>query len=202
MAAATRVRILTFWAGTGALRRRMCVTCAWPPAGKIGPSLCLYGRASIIPAPTWREDGSAEPGWETYHLSDAFVIFPRVTQKPLTLSRSAVLEWKAILGTEIPSAVSGTGTRKHEGDSGWDADWREGWDRLEYTAAATRATMPEIIGYGMGGIPHGDRASGHRAAGRPIVRPTSRPRGLGKSSSLQTCALWLLWVTKRRAAPR
>ena len=127
---------------------------------------------------------------------------PRVTQKPLTLSRSAVLEWKAILGTEIPSAVSGSGTRKHEGDSGWDAAWREGWDRLEFTAAATRATMPEIIGYGMGGIPHGDRASGHRAAGRLIVRPTSRPRGLGKSSSLQTCALWLLWVTKRRAVPR
>ena len=75
-AAATRVHILTFWGGTGALRRRTCCTCAWPPGGKIGPSLCLYGRASIIPAPTWRDDGGADPGWETYHLGDAFFIFP------------------------------------------------------------------------------------------------------------------------------
>ena len=112
-AAATRVHILTFWGGTGALRRRTCCTCAWPPGGKIGPSLCLYGRASIIPAPTWREDGSADPGLEHITSATRSSFSPRVTQKPLTLSRSAVLEWKAILGTEIPSAVSGTGTRKH-----------------------------------------------------------------------------------------
>ena len=71
---------------------------------------------------------------------------------------------------------------------------RGGMGRLERRPPRERPGL--TIGYGMGGIPHGDRASGHRAAGRPIVRPTSRPRGLGKSSSLQTCALWLVLIAK------
>ena len=192
-AAATRVRILTFWAGTGALRRRTCCTCAWPPGGKIGPSLCLYGRASIIPAPTWREDGSADPGFETYHLGVALFIFSpghaealhsdRIwtpeRYRPMTWVNRTPQQCERLRCTRV---VRSMGVRGRMG-------------RLDRRPPRERPGL--TIGNGMGGIPQGVRASGHRAASRPNVRPTSKPRVLGNPSPLQTCALWLVRATNR-----
>ena len=53
--------------------------CAWPPGGMIGPSLCsLWTRVSVF---TLRLPDGWWSGWGWIITTEAFFIFPRVTQK-------------------------------------------------------------------------------------------------------------------------